>query len=276
MRIIADIEARKDGSLVLIDEIENGLHPLAVQRLVEYLIDVAHRKNIQTIFTTHSDYALAPLPDEAIWACIDGKLTQGRLSVEALRAISGRIDRSLAIFVEDEFAKHWISAVIRERIGDRFDQIGVYALGGDGNARVTHLGHMSNPSIAFKSLCFLDGDSRESDDSASGIFRLPGGMPEASIFDGVLANIGANIALLTVACQRPLDRQDEVERAIRSVSHTNRDPHLLFVQVGEKLGFVPEAVIRGAFLSIWIQENGSAVDHIALPVSNALGQESRL
>ena len=94
--------------LVLIEEIENGLHPISVRRMVDYLIDVAKRKNIQTVFTTHSDYALAPLPSEAIWATIDGKLQQGKLSIEVLRSVSGRIDKRLAIFVEDEFAQNWL------------------------------------------------------------------------------------------------------------------------------------------------------------------------
>lgn len=273
LRIIADIESRKDGSLVLIDEIENGLHPIAVQRLVEYLIDVAARKKIQTIFTTHSDYALVPLPDEAIWASIEGRLKQGRLSVEALRAISGRIDKVIAIFVEDEFARHWILAIIRDRLGGRFDQIGIYTVGGDSNAQATHLAHSANPAVASKSLCFIDGDSRVNANPSEGVYRLPDGVPESRVFNDVLADIESNIALLTVACQRPLDRQAEVEKAIQSVSHTNRDPHLLFVQVGEKLGFVPEAVVRGAFLAVWIQENKIEVDQIVAPIAELLEQE---
>ncbi len=99
IRMIQKIENAPENSLVLIEEIENGLHPIAIARMVEYLIDVAQRKSIQTIFTSHSDYALLPLPSEAIWACIDGELHQGKLSVESLRAISGRIDKKLAIFV---------------------------------------------------------------------------------------------------------------------------------------------------------------------------------
>jgi predicted ATPase len=58
IRIIAKIESLPNSSLVLIEEIENGLHPVAVRCLVEYLIAVAERKNIQTVFTTHSDDAL--------------------------------------------------------------------------------------------------------------------------------------------------------------------------------------------------------------------------
>lgn len=105
IRMVTRIEQAPANSLILIEEIENGLHPIATRRMVEYLIDVAARKSIQTVFTTHSDYALSPLPSEAIWAAIDGKLKQGKLSVEALRAVSGRVDKKLAIFVEDEFAK---------------------------------------------------------------------------------------------------------------------------------------------------------------------------
>ena len=55
--MILGIENAVPQSLVLIEEIENGLHPLATERLVEYLLDVADRKSIQVIFTTHSEYA---------------------------------------------------------------------------------------------------------------------------------------------------------------------------------------------------------------------------
>jgi hypothetical protein len=270
LRIIADIESMADNSLVLIDEVENGLHPVAVRRLVEYLIDVAERKKIQAIFTTHSDYALDPLPGEAIWACLDGRLQQGKLSVTALRAVSGRIDKRLAIFVEDDFVSHWIGAVIREKLEDSIDEVGLYSVGGDGNAVKTHIAHLANPSIPFKSLCYIDGDSKQKENSSEAIYRLPGAVPETTVFNAVLGNLKSNIALLTVACQRPLDRQDEVAKAIEAVSRTNRDPHLLFVQIGEKLGFVPEAIIRGAFLSIWIQENAINADEIAAPIIASL------
>jgi len=270
IRTVADIESQPDGSLVLIEEIENGLHPLAVRRMVEYLIDVAKRKSIQAIFTTHSDYALAPLPSEAIWASVDGRLQQGKLSVEVLRAVSGRLDKRLAIFVEDDFAKTWIEAIVREKLGENLEEIGIYPAYGNGNAVKTHIGHTLNPSISFRSLCFIDGDSRQKEDNENWVFRLPGSMPESTIFDSVLSNLDSNIALLTVACQRPLDKQGTVAEAIREVSRTNRDSHLLFSQLGMRLGFVPEATTRGAFLAIWMQENPSEVGRIAEVIKEAL------
>lgn len=117
IRMITKIEQAPQNSLILIEEIENGLHPVATRRMVEYLIDVAERKSIQSVFTTHSDYALAPLPNEAIWASIAGTLRQGKLSVEALRAVAGRVDKKLTVFVEDEFAKAWVDTILREKLG---------------------------------------------------------------------------------------------------------------------------------------------------------------
>jgi AAA15 family ATPase/GTPase len=270
IHMVAEIESQPTNSLVLIEEIENGLHPLAAQRMVEYLIDVSKRKSLQVIFTTHSDYALNILPPEAIWASIDGKLQQGKLTVETLRAISGRVDKKLAIFVEDNFAKNWIEAVLREKIGENFDEVGIYPLLGDGNAVKAHSNHSLNPAIQFHSLCYIDGDSKETDNNKKGVYRLPGDMPEATVFNSVLTNLNENIALLTVACQRPIDKQDTVSNAIKSVSHTNRDAHLLFSQVGVKLSFTSEEIIRGAFLSVWIQENPEESEKMVIPIKLAL------
>lgn len=255
IRMVSEIENASDNSLVLIEEIENGLHPVATRRMVEYLIDVAKRKSIQAVFTTHSDYALMPLPQEAIWACIDGRLRKGRLNVESLRAISGRVDKKLAIFVEDEFAKYWVDSILRERLKSDYDQLEVHAVAGDGNAVSIHKSHAANPSIKFKSLCIIDGDSSQDSDETKGILRLPGTQPERSVFDNILQNINSILALLTVSCQLPPGSQEHVRQVVESVSRTNRDPHIIFNQIGMELGFVSEVIIRGAFLTLWSRQN---------------------
>jgi hypothetical protein len=99
---------------------------------------------------------------------------------------------------------------------------------------------------------------------------MPGAVPEGEVFDEVLRNLQSNAALLTAACQRSLDRQADVEKAVRSVSQTNRDPHLLFSQVGAQLGFLPESIVRGAFLAVWIQGNPIMVDKVVTPIADAL------
>ncbi|KIX58557.1 AAA family ATPase [Burkholderia pseudomallei] len=266
IRMIMKIERLPANSLILIEEIENGLHPVAAQRMVEYLIDVADRKSIQTVFTTHSDYALTPLPDDAIWACIDGRLRQGKLSVGALRAVAGRVDKALAIFVEDEFAKHWVDAILRETLGEDYDQIEVHAVRGDGNAVATHQSHIRNPSINFRSLCVIDGDSQQADNADEGIIRLPGRQPEQTVFDAIRARLSQDLALLTVSCQRAPEVQERVAAVIESIANTNRDPHLLFNQVGIAIGFVPEVIVRGAFLSLWVRANRDFCDRLTVLV----------
>lgn len=255
IKMVSEIEKAPDYSLVLIEEIENGLHPVATQRMVEYLIDVAIRKSIQSIITTHSDYALIPLPDEGIWACINGKLTQGKLSIEALRAVSGRIDKRLAIFVEDEFAKDWVSCILRQHINDHFEEIEIHAVAGDGNALKTHSSHRKDPAIRSKSLCILDGDSQHQENKDKGILKLPGQQPELEIFHFIKDNLDEVSAILTVSCQCSQYEQEKVRKIIKTISCTNRDPHLLFSQIGIELGFISEIVVRGAFINLWVEKN---------------------
>ena len=102
------LETVPENSLILIEEIENGLHPVATIRMVEYLVELAQRRKIQVVFTTHSNDALKPLPDKAIWAAVNGHIYQGKLDIGSLRAISGQVDAKLVIFVEDSFAKAWV------------------------------------------------------------------------------------------------------------------------------------------------------------------------
>jgi uncharacterized protein Yka (UPF0111/DUF47 family) len=270
IRMVSEIESASTNSLILIEEIENGLHPVATRRMVEYLIDAAERRLIQAIFTTHSDYALFPLSNEAIWACIDGKLKQGRLSVEALRAVAGRIDKRLAIFVEDRFAKCWVDAILRENLGSDYDQVEVYDVAGDGNAVNTHRAHTQNPAVTFKSLCVIDGDSRQQEDQEQGILRLPGIQPELTVFQNAIDRLNTDLAILTVSCQRAPESQDLVRSSMEEVINTNRDPHLLFSQLGLKIGFVPEDIVRGAFLALWVRTNEEFCDLLESRVRSML------
>lgn len=165
--------------------------------------------------------------------------------------------------------------MLRERLGARYDLVGLYPLGGDGTAVKVHRSHMLNPAINFSSICFIDGDSKQQTATDDFIFRLPGGNPELTVCQNVMDNIDHNAAILTVSCQRAPERQKEVIHAIKQIMHTNRDPHLLFSQIGIAIGFVPEHVIRGAFLSIWTRENPEYARQIAAPVEQQLNEVAK-
>jgi hypothetical protein len=240
--------------------------------MVEYLLDVADRKSIQSIFTTHSEDALVPLPPEAIWSSIDGRARQGKISIEGLRAITGRIDESMAIFVEDNFAKEWVESIVRNAMPERVDEIGVYAVSGDSQAASIHLAHAKNPAVSgkLKSICIVDGDSKVQEDIAAGIIKLPGSAPENEVFNYVRTNINSLSMKLAVGLHLTAEKDKKVKTVVEGVAMSNRDPHLLFNQVGQGAGLVAENIVSSAFIALWIEGNQSKAQRIANFVEAAL------
>jgi predicted ATPase len=276
IRMVMKIEQLAENSLILIEEIENGLHPIATVRMVEYLIDVAQRKRSQAIFTTHSNDALLPLPPKAIWAAINNKIVQGKLDIRALRAITGQIDAKLVIFVEDEFANTWMSAALRAYGGVAVDLIEIHAMMGDGMAVTINRNHNLDPSAKhLPSVCFIDGDSQQKESNTDRVYRLPGQTPESHVYDTVLDKLSNElIGILSVSLHRKYEEQDLVKRVVEEVRRTTIDPHNLFSQVGKQLGLIPEATVRGGFLSVWAQAYPEVVKELLDPIRDLLPMEA--
>lgn len=277
IRVIMRMESLADNSLVLIEEIENGLHPVATQRMVEYLIDFCKRKKSQVIFTTHSNDALLPLPPKAIWAAINNTLFQGKLDIKSLRTITGQVDSSLAIFVEDDFAKSWIETIMSEDAEIIENTIEVHAMSGDGTAVSVNKYHNADPSAKFKSICIIDGDSQQEDSEEKNVFRLPGESPEKYIYDKVKELIinpdDSKIGELSLLLQKRYEDSNMVERKIKDIGLTCRDPHLLFAQIGKAIGFISETVVRGAFLHLWCRYYDEEYHRILDIIKNNLPKE---
>lgn len=69
LRFLGEIVAlltAKDGSVIFIEEIENGLHPARVHLLVNLYEAVTRARNVQVVATTHSPPLLNALSDEAL------------------------------------------------------------------------------------------------------------------------------------------------------------------------------------------------------------------
>ncbi len=293
IRIVSRIEEAPNDSLILIEEIENGLHPVATRRLVEYLIDVARRKACQVIFTTHSNDALAPLPNDAVWSSYRGRLTQGKLDVSALRTLTGQIDARLAIFTEDAFDEMFADVTLRaygQRLGVDRSGIKIHALGGAAPARDHTRFHNANPTRSFPAVCLLDGDKRaedgykpmlvtldtigENQKVGNDIIYAPGETdPEAVVFEQVLQNldtIGNLVGKLTLAMQLDTPMQSRVRASIEERSRTNRDRHLIYGQIGEDLDFLSESLVQRAFVTTWAYAFPAEVDAIWSPCHNLI------
>ncbi|MGM7646766.1 ATP-dependent nuclease [Nocardia sp. JW2] len=271
IRIIAEVEAADEQSLILIEEIENGLHPVATQRMVEYLIGVAGRKKCQVVFTTHSNDALAPLPPEAIWAALGDTVIQGKLDVRALRAITGQVDARLVIFVEDEFAVSLVAMALRMHGGIEISTIQIHAMNGAGTAKQTTLHHNSVPTTRQPAVCFLDGDRSDDADPERRIHILPGSSdPEATIFMDVFGRLDALAAKLTRSLRLPLADQKRVTSVIRQRSLTNHDIHLIWQQIGDDLDFLSGHDVAQAFLAVWAEEFPDQIAALIDTISDVL------
>lgn len=270
IKIVSGIELAPDNSLILVEEIENGLHPVATRRLVEYLLKVAKRKSAQVIFTTHSESALAPLPSKAIWAAFNGQVIQGALNIEALRTITGRIDTQFAIFVEDAYGELMISTALRYMNAD-LRAISIHGMGGHDPAIRLNTHHNADPTRTFDSVAIVDGDQSARVDEEKRIFAFPGDDdPEAHIFDVVYSELDTLAARLTVGLNLPTTEQARVISVVKERASTNEDRHIIYSQIGEDLGFTSELVVQSAFLALWAQVRPGEVSDLIAPFKDSV------
>ena len=270
IRIVAGIESADENSLILIEEIENGLHPVATRRLVDYLISTAIRKKCQVIFTTHSSDALEALPSAAVWAAIDGEVIQGTLNIEALRSITGSIPAQLVLFVEDSFGEKVLAAALRH-YGADLGAVAIHGLGGAEQAIKIQEARLGDPTAEVPSVVFLDGDKAGKEDVARNIHLLPGGDdPEVHVFDVVLGDLDNQAAKLTAALNLPMDQQERVKKVVRETGLTNLDRHIIFRQIGEKLDLTAELVVANAFIGLWAQLRSAEITAMLSPIQDRL------
>lgn len=259
IEMVSKIEESADNSLILIEEIENGLHPLATRKMVEYLIGVAARKKSQIIFTTHSEYALDVLPPKAIWACIDGVAYQGKLTIESLRALTGSVSKERAIFVEDEFAKDLCIEIFRQFAPEILDRVEIHKAGGFPYVVEVLKHHNSNPSIKSPAIAIIDGDNPPLKEPDDNVLMLPDGAPEAIVYGFINENAEKIAALIQQRCHCPAISQDVIVKAIRDVALDTTDHHLYFSKLGHRLGFVSEIVMRRGLCSIYVELSADAL-----------------
>jgi predicted ATPase len=117
LRVLGELVAvltAESGSLLLVEEIENGLHPQRLQLLVQLLETVTTERKIQVIATTHSPLVLLALSKEArdnavVFARVEGRpgTTARRLGdIEHFREVSSRRD------VDRLFASGWLERAL--------------------------------------------------------------------------------------------------------------------------------------------------------------------
>ena len=153
------------------------------------------------------------------------------------------------------------------------DVIEVHAMLGDRIAVQVNRHHNMDPSAKFPSACFIDGDSRQQESDSARVYRLPGQSPEPYVYDKVMEQAAAAGGVLAVRLLQPFATAGQVRATLEEIRRTNRDPHLLYSQVGLALGLIPESTVREAFVNTWAEFYPSEGKAILAPLQSLLPAE---
>lgn len=116
LSILLTMDESPRGSLVLIEEVELGLHPGAQAKLADAIVDIAKKNQLQVICTSHSEWFIDALPREArvlvTRGATDHTCMTGVTTRAAITSLSGRHTPELRIVCEDELASRMLSAAL--------------------------------------------------------------------------------------------------------------------------------------------------------------------
>ena len=159
-----------EGSLLVLDEIELGLHAEAQRRLMHKLKDVCHETRTQIICTTHSKEIFECLPDDARFflETVGGKtrITRGISSEFAFTKLSAQPKAEIDILVEDDVSETILIAALPAELRTR---ISITAIG-SATALARQLSAAYLKGEDRPTLAIFDGDQRikESDNMNHG------------------------------------------------------------------------------------------------------------
>ena len=202
LRLAKEI-AHLDGALVLIDDVEAGLHPWSQQLLMLHLQELALRNDLQVIVTSHSPTVLDSVPQHA-------RIFLERDSSGAVRvrpayqdviqnALYGRSGNALNLLCEDEASEGIVQGVLDFLLPALYVNPQSVRIGGDagGGEFPTHTATFRKFGQIDSCVFVLDGDKtatplKEKIQRAAGIdvpvFFLPGSEgPEAWVWNRLRA-----------------------------------------------------------------------------------------
>jgi len=161
--------AQLEGALVLIDEVEAGLHPWVQQLLMLHLQQLALRNDLQIIVTSHSPVVLDAVPSNA--RIFLERNERGNVEVcppyrdIVQNALYGRSSQSLNLFCEDEAAESILHGVFDYLLPDQKIRLGSLHIGRDTGAQEfpTHAAAFRKFGQIENFVFILDGDQRGKD-----------------------------------------------------------------------------------------------------------------
>ncbi len=157
--ILIELFLAGKGSLIVIDEIELGLHAEAQKRLIVELKQLCKEYHCQIICSTHSGHILDSLPPEGrkFIETYDRKtvITTGISSTYASGILSGENTDEMVILVEDEVGETIMREILPASVRNR---VRVCPIGSDQAVLRQLAAHFREKD--YSCIAYLDGDKR--------------------------------------------------------------------------------------------------------------------
>ncbi len=156
--MISRINELPNSSIVLIEELELGLHPKAQKVLIEKLFSIVYAKRLQLIFTTHSPFLFNAMPPK-------GKILLKKFNEKleviyapstsmAFSELVGETPAELTVYVEDHIAKMMLQELFPSSLLKRINLVDV---GSKENVIRMVGSHYRNPLLG-RAVGIADGD----------------------------------------------------------------------------------------------------------------------
>jgi len=173
LKIILDCVEADSGSLILIDEIEIGLHPKIQRRLMDVLYNISVNDNKQFIITSHSQTILSSLSEKSrVFIERDYNNTFKAIQEISVNAALSKMDSNsyplVDLYCEDDIAANIIGKAIdnlriNHNVSNANDLINVIISGSADKTYSYFTSHKETyPKKRIKTgyACILDGDMR--------------------------------------------------------------------------------------------------------------------
>lgn len=199
IELLSIIQELPDSSLLLIEEIEIGIHPSALRKLAAVLQEIALKKHMQIIITSHSRDFIDSLPRCARILVERNRggchITSGPSTSYAVSAMSNLKQVEMHVLCEDLMAKGIVEHALNKEQRKRVS--------------ISAIGSSSALAVAYRTLCLTspdakkliiwDGDVSDKDvrtyikgandlniDDVNYIFLHPSGTPEENLINSIL------------------------------------------------------------------------------------------
>lgn len=137
IRMIDAIENAPERSLIVIEEPETALHQDAQHNLAVYFLQVCKRKHHQVIVTTHSPTITDVMPIEArkkvVRSAHETMVDNDPTIADIIAELSAGHQKTLLVYVEDEFSKKLLLEIIRKFAPELFNAVSIASVGGKGD-----------------------------------------------------------------------------------------------------------------------------------------------